>query len=517
MNAAIYARYSSENQRDASIDDQIRICKEYCEAHDLTVVAEYPDAALSGLSDDRPQFQKMISDGERRAFDVLVLYALDRFSRNKYDAAIYKARLKKAGVSICYVTTPIGEGPEAVLMESLLEGMAQYYSENLSRSIRRGLTGNALRGVWTSNKVPLGYLLTETKGLKIDHSAASVVHRIFELYAAGSSCNDIAKRMNREGHRSALGKPFNSSIIINILKNKIYIGTRETCGEIIENAAEPIIEPSLFEAVRQRREATYKARAHGKGKVEFFLTTKLYCGHCGSWMVGESGTNQTGKRYNYYVCSGRKHNTCQCTKANDPKEPLERIIYSACLDALTDEHILDISEIAAAKFAAEANNGEEIRALTARLSETEKKISNILSAIEDGLYSPDLRARLADLTADRTRITEAINASSVQHPCPTKEEIAYYLASLKEGDVEDPAFRRTLINTILNSAAVYDLPDKQKRIVLAFNLTPNANTEVVKSLYSENPCGVDLLYTNYQIVNQYAVIVINARLKKHKK
>ena len=479
MNAAIYSRYSSTNQREASIEDQFRVCREYCESHNLTVVREYHDSAISGLTDDRPDFQQMIQDGEHHAFDVLVLYAVDRFSRNKYDAAIYKARLKKAGVQIVYVTSPIGEGPESILVEGLLESLAQYYSENLSRSVKRGMQGNALRGIWGPGKVPLGYLLAPDKSLAIDPATAPTVRFIFEQFAAGHSRPDIARALNAQEIKTKRGRAFTGESLNSILKNRIYTGTRDYVGQLIENAAPPIITASLFDAVQRRMETAYKARAHNKAKIEYLLTTKLYCGHCGSWMIGESGI-MSGKRYTYYVCAGRKHlQSCECKKHGEPQQRLERIILDACRTALTDEHIIAIAEQAAAKFAQDAANDKELREAQDALKSATLRVDNIIAAIEKGIVSDALQARLQAAERDQKLAAAALANIAPQTPVPTAAEIAYFLTTLRDGDTSSPDFSRTLINTILNSAAVYDLPDKQSKIVLALNLTPDASEKTV--------------------------------------
>lgn len=142
--AAIYARYSSSNQREESIDAQLRICRKYAEENGYSIIKEYTDSAISGRTDQRPAFQQMIQDSAKGGFETLLIYSHDRFSRNKYDTAAYKTRLKKNGVRIVAVTLPLDDSPESGLMESIMEGFAQYYSENLARSTKRGLEENAL-------------------------------------------------------------------------------------------------------------------------------------------------------------------------------------------------------------------------------------------------------------------------------------------------------------------------------------------------------------------------------------
>ena len=146
MKAIIYARYSSDNQREESIEGQIRECMEFAERNGITVFGTYIDRALSAKTDNRPEFQRMIKDSYRNLFDTVLVWKLDRFARNRYDSAYYKNILKKNGVKVISAKENISDGPEGVLLESMLEGWAEYYSVDLSEKIGRGLTENALKG-----------------------------------------------------------------------------------------------------------------------------------------------------------------------------------------------------------------------------------------------------------------------------------------------------------------------------------------------------------------------------------
>ena len=136
MNAAIYARYSSHNQREESIEGQIRECTAFAERNGMVIVAEYIDRAMTGKNDNRDAFQRMIRDSEKRNWDAVIVYTLDRIARNRYDSAVYKAKLKKNGVRLFYAKQVIPEGPEGIILESVLEGIAEYYSENLARNLK---------------------------------------------------------------------------------------------------------------------------------------------------------------------------------------------------------------------------------------------------------------------------------------------------------------------------------------------------------------------------------------------
>ena len=143
MNMVIYARFSSHSQREESIEGQLKVCYEYAKNNNHVIVGEYIDRAISGTSDNRPQFQKMIADSDKKCFQGILVYQLDRFARNRYDSAVYKAKLKKNGVKVYSARENITDDASGILVEGLLESMAEYYSAELSQKIKRGIELNA--------------------------------------------------------------------------------------------------------------------------------------------------------------------------------------------------------------------------------------------------------------------------------------------------------------------------------------------------------------------------------------
>ena len=131
MKAAIYARYSSDNQREESIEAQVRAIKEYADKNGIIITKVYTDEAKSATTDNRPKFLEMIKDSEFRLFDAVIVHKLDRFSRDRYDSAYYKRVLKKNGVRLISVLEHLDDSPESIILESVLQGMAEYYSKNL--------------------------------------------------------------------------------------------------------------------------------------------------------------------------------------------------------------------------------------------------------------------------------------------------------------------------------------------------------------------------------------------------
>ena len=157
MTAVIYARYSSDNQREESIEGQIRECTAYAEKNGITVVKHYIDRALSAKTDNRPDFQQMIKDSEKRLFDIVLVWKLDRFARNRYDSAHYEYQLERNHVKLVSATEPISDSPAGIMVKSILTGMAEYYSAELSEKVVRGMTENVLKGKYNGGTILIGF------------------------------------------------------------------------------------------------------------------------------------------------------------------------------------------------------------------------------------------------------------------------------------------------------------------------------------------------------------------------
>lgn len=499
--AAIYARYSSANQRDASIEDQLRVCREYCEKNGLTIVKEFCDHALTGRTDQRPAFLEMVSFAERKAFKVLVLYAMDRLSRDKYDLVFYKRRLEKAGVRIVYVTQPIGEGAEARLMESLLEGMAAYYSENLARSVRRGLEGNALKGIVTTGRAPFGYRLTEERRLEPDPMTAPVVSEIFERYAKGETRRSIIADLNRRGYTTTLNNPFTPSSLDTVLKNEAYLGVFHWADVRLENDHRPLVSEALFSEA-QRMIARKAISKTGETATEYLLTGRFFCESCGSWIVGDCATSRTGAVYRYYTCSNHKRRK-GCPMPSFKKDEVEKKILRACAAALTDDAIAEISLAAEAYAQKEAKREDPRPALKKSLADVNKRLNNLMAAIEQGIITPTTKQRLADLEEQQRSLTAQLSRADVARPALTATHFAAYLRPLQKANLDDPNDQRKLINTLLNRATLR----QDKTIALLLNLRTSATVNLSNS---DLQGLVDLTrqHPNQVIIWRYCVFLI---------
>lgn len=241
MTAVIYALYSSDSQREESIEGQIRECTAYAEHNGITVLCSYIGRALSARTADRPEFQRMIRDSEKRLFDVVLVWKLDRFSRDRYDSAHYKHILKKNGVKVLSAKENISDGPEGIILESMLEGYAEYYSAELSQKVQRGQMENALKGRSNGGNTPMGYCVKDGF-LTIDPMTAPLVQEIFIRYDSGESMTEIAKSLNDRGLTMKKGKPFKVSGLGVILKNRKYIGEYKYRDVVIPKGVPSIID-----------------------------------------------------------------------------------------------------------------------------------------------------------------------------------------------------------------------------------------------------------------------------------
>lgn len=490
----VYARFSSQAQREESIEGQLRECKAYADRQGWTVVGEYIDRALSGKTDKREDFQRMIRDSEKGRFRGVLMYTLDRFARNRYDSAMYKARLKKNGVRVFYAKQSIPDGPEGIILESVLEGYAEYYSENLSRNVRRGMMENALQCKVTGG-LCLGYRKAKDGKLEIEPVGAKIVQEIFQLYASGTSATQVIAYCNDKGYKTARGKEFTRNSLHTILNNRKYIGIYEYEDVVVEDGVPSIISQELFNQVQSRLKHNYSARAKAKAVTDYLLTTKVFCGHCGAPMIGESGTSRHGTTYHYYKCACRKRNADACHKKTEKKEWLETLVVKHTVEyVLTEENIQDIATKAAALYERECADTRMLVSLEQSLDDTAKRLKNILDLMEQGIATSSTKDRLLELEEQKQDLEYRIEQERCKKPALTKDRIVHWLQSFRGGDINDPEYQRKVIDTLVNSVYIYDTDDNNgRRFVLTFNLSGHNTSTLSLSDVSDIVCsGVPL-------------------------
>ena len=482
LNAVIYARYSSDRQTEQSIEGQLRECYAFAKANDIAVIDTYIDRAISGKTDNRPAFQKMIEDSAKRQFQAVIVYRLDRFTRNRYDSAIYKARLKKNGVKVLSAMENLNGSPESIIMESLLEGMAEYYSVELSQKITRGMRENALKGKALGGQRVLGYKVNSDCYFEIDETTAPVVVDIFKLYSSGKTVKEICDILNARGVKTARGGAFNKNSLHTILTNKKYIGIYKTkYGEIV-GGIPAIIGKELFEMVALRMEQNKKAPARAKAEINYLLSTKLFCGKCRSTMVGESGTSKTGKKYYYYACVKKKREKA-CDKSNVKKDWIEDLVIQRTVtDILKDDVIEKIADRLVELQKAEAAESGTMLYLENSLTEIQVSIKNIMTAIEKGIITESTKTRLTELEDEKRNVEIEIAKESIARRIISREQIIYWISSFKDGDITSEKYRQQLIDTFVHAVFVYD-----DKIVITYNYSGENNTATISDLDLSSP------------------------------
>lgn len=463
MKAVIYARYSSDNQREESIEGQIRECKSYAEKQGITVLTSYIDRALSAKTDNRPDFQRMIKDSSKKLFDIVLVWKLDRFARNRYDSAHYKAVLRKNGVKVVSATEPISEDSTGILLESLLEGYAEFYSVELAEKVKRGQDENALKCKNNGGSVPYGYFINSEHKFEINPEEAVIVKEIFKRYAEGERIIDIANSLNERGLKTNRNKPFIKSFFTRLLKNRRYIGEYRYREVLVENGIPAIIDKDLFEQVQIRLKKNKHAPATAKANREepYLLTTKLFCGDCGQAMVGESGKSSNGNIHYYYKCRSAKQKT-GCKRRAIKKQLIEDTVIMRTIEILYDEKMLDnLSEQAVNLLKKES---PLLPQLKKQLAETEKGIENILNAIQQGILTNSTKQRLDELEETKERLKLSLLQEEIENPSLTKEQILCWLHRFRTLDISKTEYRQQLIDYFVNSVYVFN-----DRLIINFN------------------------------------------------
>ena len=484
MNAVIYARYSSDNQREESIEGQLRECKEYADQNGITVVRTYIDRALSAKTDSRPQFQQMIHDSATHTFEAVLVWKLDRFSRNRYDSAHYKRILKNNRVHVVSVTEPISNTPEGIMLESLLEGMAEYYSAELAEKVSRGHKENALKAKFNGGPVPLGYRIDSEHHYQIDPTTAPVVQEAFQRYAAGESIRSIIESLNARGIRNSRGNRFTKNSFQTLLKNRRYLGEYRYKDTVIPDAIPAIIDPECFDAVQRRCEIHRQAPAHNKADVHYLLTTKLFCGKCGTMMAGESGRSHTGTVHCYYKCGTRKRSGKEaCSLKPVRKEPLEQFVVKTALEKVLNDRVIDLLADKLLEYQSKENT--RLPVLQAELKEVKRRIDNLVAAIEQGILTPSTKSRMEELEQQREELETSVLQEQIETPPITREQILFWFDQFCYGDPADIAFQEKVIDCFVNSIYLFD-----DRIVVNFNYQeggrPVSLEEVLSSFLDGN-------------------------------
>lgn len=404
-NAVIYARYSSHNQTENSIEAQVEAGMKFAKIHKYNVVKTYADRAKTGTNDNREAFQQMLSDTEHKNFTVIIVWKVDRFGRNREEIALNKYRARKNGVRVEYVAENITDGPEGVILESVLEGFAEYYSKQLAQNVKRGIANVASKGGYTGGKPPYGYNIIDGKYV-VNPDQAKKIKEVFKMFASGLSFSDIARKLDLQY--------YNIRIYLN--NRSYYDGVYRRCGVEIPNIIPPIITKEEFDAVQDALGNYTKRRK----PIEYPLTGKIFCKKCGAKFTGCSGEYKRWK-YSYY------RSTCKCsgTLLRLKKNIIEEDATRQGMEIITsDENVEKLVDKVYEKIKLRVKdlNPAKKESLTARKQ-------RLLKLVEDGaLPYEDLRERLLQIDAELKS-----KFQGKEPPTINRDQIRNYVNDMRDG------------------------------------------------------------------------------------
>lgn len=460
MKLAFYGRYSSNHQREESIEGQLKVCNDYVKSHGHEIIKRYEDREFTGTNDRRPDFQRMVEDAQKGEFEGVIVYRFDRFARKGYDTYFYKKKLEDCGVKVISALETVSDDTSSILVEGIFIALAEYYSAELGQKIQRGMNSNAEKGLYNGGYVFLGYKIEENehkqKKYVIDENTAYIVRDIFNMYNNEHTMQEIADYLNNKGLRTTQGNIFRKSTISTILKNKRYTGVYMYKDVEIEGGMPRIIEDDVFNKAQVKLDSIRKAPAKAKAKEEFLLTSKLYCGHCKELMSGTSGTSQTGILYRYYVCNGVKQK--KCNKKRVPKNQIEDLVFAEIKQILTKKNIKKIANQVGKLFKQKEEN-IRLTLLQNELKKNEQKQKKILNRTiecDDENIRKAFYEELKKLDIAKVNIEKEIEEEKEKYFSLTEDDIITFFEEIKNGNLNDTKHKRILINALVDRIYLYD-------------------------------------------------------------
>lgn len=423
---------------DESIDAQIRAIEEYADKNDIKIVNKFIDRAKSATSDKRPAFQEMIKycEADNTGISMVIVHKLDRFSRDKYDSAMYKQKLKVKGIRVVSVLENLDNSPESLILESVIEGMAQYYSANLAREVAKGQKENALKALHNGGDAPLGYDVAFDKTYLVNEEEAQAVKIIFDMYVNGYSYSNIIDKLNDLGYKTKRGNKFGKNSLHGILSNEKYTGVyvfnktqrkgvngkrnghkQKRDDEIIkvEGGMPQIIDREVFLQAQEMMQKRKKAPGSHKATTLYLLTGLIRCGECGHAMQGNRRKDKYGNDYISYRCGCRKQKR-DCKNKEIKRDYLEEFVLTELeKHVLNDEAIPVLSKALNERLKTKSNdNHEMLTNLRNKLEKVNKEIENILNAIMSGIVNNVLKNKLDELEKVKLNLELKINELSVE-------------------------------------------------------------------------------------------------------
>ncbi|MBO9448557.1 recombinase family protein [Ruegeria sp. R14_0] len=449
MRAAICARYSTDLQSDASIEDQHRLCLRLINGNDWQEAETYSDRGLSGASHLRPGYQRLLEDARSNVFDVVVAEGLDRISRDQEHIAAFFKQMRFQGIAI----VTVAEGEISELHIGFKGTMSSLFLKDLAQKTHRGLEGRVRKGK-SAGGVTYGYDVVRDMGAdgtittgerRINEDQAKIVRRIFRDYSHGLSPRAIAANLNKEGVPGPRGTWGASTIYGNhqrgtgILNNKLYIGrlvwnrqrfvkdpntskrqARPNPPEewVIEDVPElRIVSDELWNAVKKRQAETRNAaisdgiKKLGRTKrARHLFSGMLTCGCCGGGVI------QVGKHY--YGCSTQRNKGTCGNQLTIKRTDLEGRVLSGLKEQLLHPDLIaEFTNAYQEEYNRLAGSLQQERSKAQRdLTQVERKIAHLVDAISDGMFHASMKDKLTVLEVRKSELQDTINSASKEPP-----------------------------------------------------------------------------------------------------
>ena len=446
--AVIYARYSSNNQTEQSIEGQVRVCQEYAKQHDILIIGQYIDRAISGTTDKRPDFQQMLIDSKKKEWNYVLVYRYDRFSRDIYASVIHEQELNNRGIQLISATEQIPETSEGGILKGVIQLMNNYYVKELRQKVKRGMRETRLKGNFQGGTVPYGYKLNNKK-LEIVEEHAKVVNHIYNQYAIDVPVISIINGLTARGILYK-NKPFKPNVIYTMLKNEKYTGVYKIDNQVYTNIYPQIISNDLFDRVRKKTEEN---RIGSKSSQSVYMFRhKMRCGYCGMPISSETSRNRYNIQFQYYKCLGVKKYRNGCVKETIQKNVLEELLINAIVEELAKPETFKL--LVKNVLQLQENHKKENSILTSLVNakiQAQKSLDNIVLAVEQGLITKTTGQRIKDLETqieelEKQIMIEQSNSSSIL----TEDEIKqFYKTALKQSGL-------ALINYIIKEVKLYN-------------------------------------------------------------
>ena len=465
-NAICYYRYSSDAQRDASIEQQRELAESYAESRGLHIIKEYEDRAISGTTDDRDGFQDMLYEVKYLKPAYLILYKTDRLSRDRFDLLCARRIIRAAGCEIVYTAEAMPEDEaDKVLVESIYDAFAEHYVVQLRRNVERGNNYNATHFYYNGHKI-LGYKGKPSCKYEIDPDTEPIVKRIYNEYADGVPMKQIVTELNNAGLRTTRGNEFTINSLRHILQNRAYLGEYMYRGEYTKGGMPRIIDDDLFEKVQKKLGVNKHGgnrralKLHPETVIEhkdFWLTDHVRCGCCDGLVHGSSGTSGKGRIHYYYVCNNINKKKDRCHLKYIRQEDLEGLVDSFLNDMIHEPALrLCLARKCYEHYKmSNKDNGLYIDSIRKKIKETERKLSNIMRAVEDGIYNDTTAVRMKELETQKSFLKDelALELNKSENEL-TEAQILKFLDSVV--NMKDLSNRRRLLDEFVDKIYVYD-------------------------------------------------------------